>query len=386
MKNKTRQTQKKQPYRNSNDYLQSSTSEDLNRVAERYDVRITKAAIETIRGDVSSDPVALQYLPNPAELYQDHQDLDDPIGDEGNTAIPGIIHRYQDRVLLIAVRVCAVYCRFCFRKEKIGPSAQTLSNEELSSAIEYIRNDRNIWEVILTGGDPLIMPPKKLRQIIAQLEEIEHVKIIRFHTRIPVADPNRITQELCDVLSAATKPIYIAVHSNHEQEFSDKAQKSIHALHKAGCVLLGQTVLLKNINDNASTLDRLFRKMVENRIRPYYLHHPDLTIGTSHFRLSVEEGQKIYNEMRRSLSGIATPRYMLDIPGGYGKIDIATPMIHKDEHCNFHRVDDLNGGTHSYPPQEPLADVQDKPSEIQNTDKNSVLENSMQLVHTDTHD
>lgn len=318
----------------------------LKQVTDRYAVSITQAVRDTIRAP--DDPVALQYVPQAAELVTTPEELADPIGDEPHSPVKGIIHRYPDRVLLLPVKVCAVYCRFCFRREQVGPGQKMLKPAELETALDYIRTHAEIYEVILSGGDPLILKPEALKTIVDALSAISHVQVIRIHTRMPVADPDRITAELCSALST-DKALYVAVHTNHVQELSARAEAAFGRLIAAGCTLVSQTVLLRGVNDSADTLDTLFRRLLALRVKPYYLHHPDLATGTSHFRLCLAEGQAIYRQLRGRLSGLALPQYVLDIPGGHGKVPVGICYAHTDENGQDY-VTDSSGQLHAYPP------------------------------------
>lgn len=320
-------------------------SDPLAEVMERYAVSVTDDVMETINTDDPNDPVARQYMPSIQELETKPQELADPIGDNVHSPVKGIVHRYPDRVLLKPVHVCSVYCRFCFRREKVGPGSEMLSPPELEAALDYIRNTPAIWEVILTGGDPFVLSPRRLSIIMRALEEIDHVKVIRFHTRVPIADPSRVTPDLIEALKS-DKAVYVTVHCNHANELSDKARAACAALNKAGIPLLSQSTLLRGVNDKAETLETLFRALVEMRIKPYHLHHPDLAPGTSHFRLPLTEGREIMKSLRGRMSGIAQPHYMLDIPGGFGKVAVDTPVAVQDGDAFL--VTDFTGKVHKY--------------------------------------
>lgn len=321
----------------------------LEEVAERYAVRVTEQVTSTIKGTISDDPVAKQYIPQIEELKILPEEHADPIGDDEHTPVKGIVHRYPDRVLFKLANVCAVYCRYCFRREMIGPGSEGLSAEEYRAALAYIRDHKDIWEVILTGGDPFILSPRRLNTILNELCDIEHVKIIRVHTRVPIADPGRITKQFCQALERE-KPVYIAVHINHSQEITKEVEKVLADLHEAGCVLLSQSVLLKGVNDNPAILETLFKKLIALRVKPYYLHHPDLAPGTSHFRLSIKKGQEIMKDLQGRLSGLCQPHYMLDIPGGHGKIPIGPCYLEELEN-GCYTAEDYKGQKHHYPPK-----------------------------------
>jgi lysine 2,3-aminomutase len=249
------------------------------------------------------------------------------------------------------VHVCPVYCRFCFRREMVGPEGLgTLSAAALDKALAYIAENTEIWEVILTGGDPLVLSARRLNEIMERLAAIGHVKIVRFHTRVPVVEPEHIEGGLIAALKASGKATYLAVHANHPREFTPAARAACGRLADAGIVLLGQSVLLRGVNDDPDTLAALMRAMVETRIKPYYLHHPDLAPGTSHFRLTIEEGQKLVAGLRGCISGLCQPTYVLDIPGGHGKAPIgANAITPRNDGC--FTVTDFRGNEHQYPPR-----------------------------------
>ena len=296
----------------------------------RYAYRITDQIKVTIKGDVASDPVARQYIPSDAEGVRLPQEDGDPIGDEAHTPVKGVVHRYPDRVLLKPANVCAVYCRYCFRREMVGPKAvgapDILSADEIEAALAYIRTHTEIWEVILTGGDPLVLSPEKLLHILQALDSMEHVKVVRIHSRVPVADPVRVSDALLGALKTR-KALYMALHINHAQEVTAEVLQAVKALQGAGVHLVSQSVLLRGVNDSVEALEALFRALVEMGVKPYYLHHPDLAPGTSHFRLSIEEGQALMRGLQGRLSGLCLPTYMLDIPGGAGKIPLTPCYI-----------------------------------------------------------
>lgn len=323
------------------------TSEDpaLQEVMDRYAVAVTDEVMATINPVDPEDPVARQYIPSVEELKTTAGELDDPTGDDTHSPVKGIVHRYPDRVLLKPVHVCAVYCRFCFRREKVGPGQDVLSADELAAALDYIRTTPQIWEVILTGGDPFVLSPRRIENIITQLNAIDHVKVIRFHTRVPVADTKRVTPELVAALKS-DKAVYVVVHTNHANELTENVRRATRLMIDAGIPLLSQSTLLKGVNDNAETLEKLFRTLVEMRVKPYYLHHPDLAPGTGHFRLSIARGQELVRSLLGKLSGIAQPTYMLDIPGGHGKVPL-TPL-RLEESDEGYTVTDYQDVDHNY--------------------------------------
>lgn len=312
-------------------------------VAEKYAVAVTDEVMETLDPADPQDPVARQYLPSAAELVTTPEELDDPIGDGAHAPVKGIVHRYPDRVLLKPVHVCAVYCRFCFRREAVGPGAEMLTAAELAAALDYIRATKEIWEVIVTGGDPFVLSPRRLRGLMEELGKIDHVRVIRLHTRVPVAAPSRVTEELVRALDSE-KAVYAVLHCNHANELTGKVREAAGRLLRAGIPLLAQTVLLKGVNNDAGTLEDLFRALVAMKIRPYYLHHPDLAKGTSHFRLPLAEGRALMKEVRARVSGLAQPRYVLDIPGGFGKVGAEAADV--EEVGDYYVATDARGRTH----------------------------------------
>jgi len=326
---------------------------DLARVAARYAIAVTPDVAALIDPDDPRDPIARQYIPSAAELETAPGEDPDPIGDDVHAPVRGIVHRYPDRVLLKLVHVCAVYCRFCFRREMVGPGKETaLSAEAYGAALGYIRAHREIWEVILTGGDPLMLTPRRLAEVIADLSSIDHVKVVRLHTRVPVADPGRVTAELVAALCAPGATVWVAVHANHPRELGAAARAACARLIDAGIPMVSQSVLLRGVNDDAATLEALMRAFVECRIKPYYLHHGDLAPGTAHLRTTLEEGQRLMRELRGRVSGLCQPDYVLDIPGGHGKVPVGPSYLSRDGDAApaRYRVADYCGDVHAYPP------------------------------------
>lgn len=260
------------------------------------------------------------------------------------------MHRYPDRVLLKLTHVCAVYCRFCFRREMVGPGAEPLTTQQLDAALDYIASQPNIWEVILTGGDPLVLSPRRIKDLMTRLAAIDHVKVVRVHTRVPVAEPSRITPALAKALKIKGKATYVVLHANHARELTDAAREACDRFIDLGIPMLSQSVLLNGVNDDPQTLGALMRKLVECRIKPYYLHHGDLASGTSHLRTSIEHGQALMRALRGRFSGLCQPEYVLDIPGGHGKSPIGPNYLSPDAAGGW-RVEDFNGASHCYPPK-----------------------------------
>jgi lysine 2,3-aminomutase len=321
----------------------------LEKVAARYAVAITPALADLI--ETPDDPIGRQFVPDAAELATRAEELLDPIGDHTHSPTEGIVHRYPDRALLKLTPLCAAYCRFCFRREMVGPqSGSVLSPEALDNAIDYIATHPDIWEVVLTGGDPLILSARRLKDVVARLAKIEHLAVIRVHTRVPVADPKRISSALVRALKARGKATYVVLHANHPRELTKETRAACARFVDAGIPMLSQSVLLRDVNDDASTLEQLMRAFVVNRIKPYYLHHGDLAPGTSHMRCTIEEGQALMRGLRGRVSGICQPEYVLDIPGGHGKSPIGPSYLTGDGEGRYN-VEDFNGALHCYPPR-----------------------------------
>jgi lysine 2,3-aminomutase len=326
----------------------------LEQVAARYAVAITPAMARLIDRDDPNDPIARQFIPDPAELASQPPERADPIGDDAFSPVEGIVHRYPDRVLLKLTHTCPVYCRFCFRREMVGPGGRrALTAEQRDAAYGYVRQHPEIWEVILTGGDPLVLSAQALRTVIDTLGAIEHVKIIRLHTRVPAVEPERITSDLTAALHAPSKTTYVALHANHPRELSPAARAACARIVDAGIPMLSQTVLLRGVNDDVETLSALMRAFVECRIKPYYLHHADLAPGTSHLRTSIESGQELMRQMRGRISGLCQPAYVLDIPGGAGKVPVGPDYIAAagEGAGEGYDVRTINGEVQPYPPR-----------------------------------
>jgi len=320
----------------------------LKSVASRYAVAITPAVVDLIDPADPRDPIALQFVPDERELKSRPGEDDDPIGDAAHSPVPGVVHRYPDRVLLKVVNVCAVYCRFCFRRAMVGPGRGALAGVALTAAIDYIARKPDIWEVILTGGDPLLLPPRRLKGLVTRLAAIDHVKVIRLHTRIPVVAPERITPALLRALRSG-KATYMILHANHPRELTDEARGACARVIDAGIPMLSQSVLLRGVNDDVETLGALMRALVECRIKPYYLHHADLASGTAHLRTSIAEGQALMRALQGRYSGLCQPQYVLDIPGGHGKSPIGPTYLSADGN----QITDFKGARHVYPPRNP---------------------------------
>ena len=321
---------------------------ELESVAARYAIAVTPAVAALINPADPNDPIGLQYLPSPEELETAPDEQADPIGDGVHSPLKGIVHRYPDRLLLTATHACAVYCRFCFRREVVGPGgAGSLTPAELDAAFAYISDHPEVWEVILTGGDPLVLSPRRIADLVRRIADIPHVKVLRVHTRLPVAEPERVSEALVSAMSGSRLRLAVGVHVNHARELTPAADAALARLAGAGALLLSQTVLLKGVNDRVEVLGELMRALVERGVRPYYLHHPDPAPGTARFRVSLAEGQALVRGLRGRYSGLCQPTYVLDIPGGFGKVP-AGPAWIEPAGAGLAATDPW-GGTHILP-------------------------------------
>ncbi len=315
-------------------------------VAENFSLRISPHALAQIAAGDRGDPIHAQYVPSADELIVSPGELSDPIGDAAHEPVKGLTHRYPDRVLLKPTHTCHVYCRFCFRREKVGRADAALDESELEVALDYIRQRPEIWEVILSGGDPLVLSNRRLGLLLRKLEEIAHVAVVRFHTRVPVAEPSRINSGLIRAMKIRPA-VYVVVHVNHPRELTAEARCALALLVDNGIPLLSQTVLLKGVNNDTATLAELMRSLVAVRVKPYYLHHLDKARGTQHFRCSIAEGHKLMRDLRGVLSGLCQPTYVLDIPGGFGKVPIG-PEYLGGQRQGLYQARDYRNVLHDY--------------------------------------
>jgi lysine 2,3-aminomutase len=292
-------------------------------VAERYPMRIPPHYLALIRE--AGDPIWRQCVPDPRELDDDGLSID-PLNEEVLAPAAGIVHRYPDRVLFLVSGTCASYCRFCTRKRKVGCPSMRVSLGEVLAGIDYIARSPQVSDVILSGGDPLLMSDLLLEDILERLRRIPHVEVIRIGTRVPVTLPERITENLCRMLRRF-HPLYLNTHFNHPRELAPEAAEACARLADAGIQLGNQTVLLKGVNDDPGVMAELVKGLLRIRVRPYYLHQMDLTAGTGHFRTPLERGVAIMRSLRGPVSGLAIPHYVVDLPGGKGKVPVGPNYV-----------------------------------------------------------
>ncbi len=299
----------------------------LDAVAARYATAIPPAFRALIA--LPDDPIGLQVIPHPSELASAPHELSDPIGDDAFSPVPGIVHRYPDRALLKPLLVCPLYCRFCFRRERVGPGGGMLDEAALERALDWLGRHPAVGEVILTGGDPLMLSPRRLGRILRALEAMAHVHTIRLHSRVPVAEPERVTEALAATLDS-DKAVWLVLHANHARELTPAARAALRRVQACAVPVLGQSVLLRGVNDSEAALEALFRAMVQARVKPYYLHQLDPAPGTARFHVPIAEGRRLLAALRGRVTGLAWPTYVLDIPGGHGKVPIGPDYLAPD--------------------------------------------------------
>jgi lysine 2,3-aminomutase len=320
-------------------------AEKLAEVAALYSVAVPPGVAALI--ERSDDAIGRQFLPDAAELRVLPQERADPIGDDAHQVAPGLIHRYPDRALLKLTSVCPVYCRFCFRRARVGAGTPgVLDDAALDEAFSYLAAHREIWELVVTGGDPLAVSERRLAALSRRLRAIGSIKILRFHSRVPALAPERITPGLIAALKESGKTLYVALHANHPRELTPEAREACAKLIDAGVAMVSQTVLLRGVNDDVATLAALMRAFVETRIKPYYLHHGDLAPGTSHLRVPLEVGQNLLRGLLGRVSGLCQPIYVVDIPGGHGKAPAGPAYVARQG--EGWRIEDWRGGRHVY--------------------------------------
>lgn len=298
--------------------------DDRRQVAARFPFRLSRYYASLITAP--DDPVWLQAVPAVQELL-DVAQSPDPLHEERLSAVPGLIHRYPDRAVLLAGRQCAVYCRFCMRKRSIGCGIDSFDADQ---ALGYIASTPALRDILISGGDPLLLPQDTLHALLTRLRKIPHVEIIRIGSRLPATDPGRITPQLCRML-AEHHPLYLNTHFNHPVELTPQAAKACELLADAGIPLGNQTVLLRGVNDDGTVLQELFSGLLRFRVRPYYLHQMDLVQGTAHFRTPLQHGMALVAGLRGQVSGMAIPHFVVDLPEGKGKVPLLPETARQEQ-------------------------------------------------------
>lgn len=318
----------------------------LSAVVERYQMLVSDYYLGLIDPDDPDCPIRKQALPDLAELVERPDERRDPIGDAPHAPTPILVRRYPDRALLFPTFRCPMFCRYCFRKVALNESPIRL-HHELQRALDWLAGEPEVHEVILSGGDPLMLADARLDDLLDRLSAIPHLRRLRIHTRFPVTLPMRIDAALAARL-ARHRPLYLVAHFNHPRELTPQARAAVGHLVDAGITVLNQAVLLEGVNANVETLTALFEGLLDWQVRPYYLHHPDLTVGTQHFRVSIEAGRRLIRQLRGQITGLALPNYVLDIPGGLGKVRVDGPNVVPEGPGRWRLTSPIDGRSISY--------------------------------------
>lgn len=313
-------------------------------VIGHYPMRLNPYVLSVI--DHADDPLGRQFIPDRRELEENHLSEPDPLAEGRQSPVPHLVHRYPDRVLFLISNQCAVYCRHCMRKRAVG-RREPITAADIDRAIAYIADTPAVREVLLSGGDPLLVSDSRIADILERLHRISHVEVIRIHTRAPGVLPARITPSLVDVLRRFA-PLYVNIQFNHPDEITPAAKTACGMLADGGIALGSQTVLLGGVNDDPAVMTDLMRRLLAARVRPYYLHHPDPVKGTAHFRVSVEKGLAIIKAMRGRISGMGVPQYVIDLPGGGGKVPLSPDYVCRADAASL-TVENFEGERYDYP-------------------------------------
>lgn len=306
--------------------LTEEEKQALSYAGKRLAVRITPHFLSLMDPEDPRDPLRLQVIPRAGEISTYPEELADPCGEEKDTKVPGLVHRYPDRVLLLCTDRCATYCRYCTRSRLVSGSGSHHLHTDFNAAYQYLREHQEIRDVLLSGGDPLLLPNERLDNILTTLRSIPHLELLRIGTRVPIMLPQRVTPELCAMLRRHA-PLFISIHCNHPRELCPEAQEALGLMADHGMPLGCQSVLLQGINDTAKIQMELCHRLLQCRVRPYYLYQCDLAPGTRHFRTKIQTGLDIIEHMRGFTSGYAIPQYVVDGPGGGGKIPLNPDYI-----------------------------------------------------------
>ncbi|MFO7674211.1 MAG: lysine 2,3-aminomutase [Lutibacter sp.] len=311
--------------------LTDEEKENLSKTLKKFKMAITPYYAALMDKEDKNCPVRMLAVPVLNELFVDASDLDDPLHEDVDSPVPGLTHRYPDRALLLVTHECSMYCRHCTRRRIVGDSSEKMDNKHLEQAFEYIRNTPQLRDIVISGGDPLILSDEKLNYILTELRKIDHVEIIRIGSRMPVVLPQRITDEFCEMLKKH-HPIYVNTHFNHPKEITEEAKIACEKLANVGVNVGNQSVLLRGINDCSNIMKKLVHELLRIRVRPYYIYQCDLSEGISHFRTTISKGIEIIENLRGHTSGLAVPTFVVDAPGGGGKIPVMpTYLISQNE-------------------------------------------------------
>jgi lysine 2,3-aminomutase len=306
--------------------IDASEKEELEQTLSRFKMAITPYYAAVMDRSYKLCSVRLQAVPSIKELQDDISDMDDPLHEDLDSSVPGLTHRYPDRVLLLVTKICSMNCRHCTRRRLVGQEDSHLSWEDTEKALAYIQEHTEIRDVLISGGDPFTLSDDRLKKILTRLRAIEHIEIIRIGTRTPVVMPMRITDELVDMLKSF-HPLYVNVHFNHYSEITEEAAEACRKLADAGIPLGNQSVLLRDVNDCPRIMKKLVHELLKIRVKPYYIYQCDLSKGISHFRTSISKGIEIIENLRGHTTGMAVPTFVVDAPGGGGKIPVMPEYV-----------------------------------------------------------
>ena len=316
--------------------------EKMRKIHEEFPIRINPYYLSLI--EEVGDPIWKQVVPDSRELII--TGVEDPLHEEEDSEVENVTHRYPDRVLFYVNYMCPIYCRFCTRKRKVG-DPDSIPDDNTERGLQYLREHPEVRDVIISGGDPLMLTDRKIDYVVGGLRSIEHIEIIRIGSRVPVTLPQRITPNLCAILKKH-HPFYINTHFNHPREITPETTKACGMLADAGIPLGNQAVLLKGVNDEPEVMVELMKKLLAIRVKPYYIYQADLVVGTDHFRTSIKKGLEIIAALRGHISGLGVPHYVVDAPGGGGKIALLPdPVVSFDD--DEIRLKNYEGGVYSYP-------------------------------------
>lgn len=361
--------------------LTEKEKQDIDKCLDKYRMAITPYYLSLIDPDNPDDPIKKQAVPDIRELYFAPEEEKDPLHEDSDSPCTGLTHRYPDRVLFLVTNQCSMYCRHCTRRRFSGQVDTALNKQQIDRSIDYIRSHSEVRDVLISGGDPLTMSDNSLEYILSNLREIPHVEIIRIGTRVPVVMPQRITKDLCNMLKEY-HPLWVNVHFNHPNEITEESERACEMLLNAGIPLGNQSVLLAGVNDCVHVMRELVRKLVKIRVRPYYIYQCDLSLGLSHLRTSVSKGIEIIEGLQGHTTGFAVPTFVIDAPGGGGKIPIMPNHIISQGYRRY-VLRNFEGKITTY--VEPENYVPNCSCNVCSNEKTDKLEGIVQLCEGDKH-